>query len=234
MFGVLKTLVAGSSARAEERLRDHFALDLLEQKVREAEANLATAKETLASLIMRERAEGRALEAIKAQIRDLEDRTRQALAADDSGLVETGAKAIADLENERDVRVETERRLKDKVARMRMEIDKSYRRLLDLKQGLTTARAIDAEQKAQTKLNRSIGANTSMREAEELLQRLMERDDPLEESAVLDEIDNDLTHVSARDRMAEAGYGPATKVRADDVLARLKETQTTTQSERAS
>ena len=35
--------------------------------------------------------------------------------------------------------------------------------------------------------------------------------------------DAELSHRGVRDRMAAAGYGPSTKVRAEDVLARLKD-----------
>lgn len=41
MFNVLRTLFAGASARAEEQLVDTFAIDLIEQKIREADAGLA-------------------------------------------------------------------------------------------------------------------------------------------------------------------------------------------------
>ncbi|MCP4820531.1 MAG: PspA/IM30 family protein, partial [Shimia sp.] len=44
MFGTLKTLIAGSNARAEENLRDHFAIELIDQKIREAGENLKAAK----------------------------------------------------------------------------------------------------------------------------------------------------------------------------------------------
>ncbi len=44
MFATLKTLVAGSSARANERLRDHYSLELIDQKIREAQGALKAAK----------------------------------------------------------------------------------------------------------------------------------------------------------------------------------------------
>ena len=44
MFAVIRTLFEGAGARAEEQLRDRYAVDLLEQKIRESEAALAAAK----------------------------------------------------------------------------------------------------------------------------------------------------------------------------------------------
>jgi len=53
MFGTLKTIMTGANARAEERVRDTYAIELIEQKIREANASLQAAKGTLASLIQR-------------------------------------------------------------------------------------------------------------------------------------------------------------------------------------
>ena len=222
MFAMIRTLVTGANARAEEHLRDHFAVDLLEQKIRESEAALAAAKETLAALIMRERNEKRTLETLTTRIADLEERTRQALEAENETLARDAANAIAELENERAVRQSTVDKLSNKVQRMRLSVEKTHRRIVDLKQGMIQARAIDAETKAQKKMNRVIGANTSMREAQELLDGILDRDDPFEEAGVLDEIDADLNHTNIRDRMAAQGFGDKTRSTADDVLARLK------------
>ncbi|TIU44782.1 MAG: PspA/IM30 family protein, partial [Mesorhizobium sp.] len=57
MLSLIKTLLDGASARAEDNLKDRFAIDLLAQRIRDAEAGLAAAKQTLASLIVRQRAE---------------------------------------------------------------------------------------------------------------------------------------------------------------------------------
>lgn len=223
MFAMVKTLVTGAGARAEDTLRDHFAVDLLEQKIRESEAALGAAKETLAALIIRERNERRALEAVKSRIADLEERTRQALAAQKHSLAQDAAQAIAELENEAAVREATVAKLSERVARMRLSVEKTHRRIVDLKQGSIQARAIDAEARAQRKMNRAVGTNTSMREAQDLLDRILERDDPFEEAGVLDEIDAGLNHVAIRDRMAAVGLGEKTKSTADDVLERLRQ-----------
>ena len=59
MFKTLNTLFLGASGRADEKLKDHFAIELIDQKVREAEQQLKTAKGQLAMLMQRERSEGR-------------------------------------------------------------------------------------------------------------------------------------------------------------------------------
>jgi phage shock protein A len=227
MLNVLKTLLRGASARAEEQLTDHFAIDLIEQKIRESEGALALAKSTLAALIIRQRNERSVLGRLDGQIADLEERARAALASGREDLAADAASAIADLENERSVRRQTLDQLDDRVARTQAAVEKANRRIIDLRQGMISARAVDAERRAQKSLNRSIGNTAAIREAEELIARVVNGPDPFAESEVLDEIDAGLDGTAIRDRLGDAGFGSKTKVRPDDVLARLKAATTT-------
>lgn len=72
MLSLIKTLLDGASARAEDNLKDRFAIDLVAQRIRDAEAGLAAAKQTLASLIVRRRAEQTSLDQLDRRIADLE------------------------------------------------------------------------------------------------------------------------------------------------------------------
>lgn len=227
MFNVLKTLMTGASARADEALTDHFAIDLIEQKVREAHAGLGGAKNTLASLIIRQRNEERHVARLDQEISDLERRTSLALADGQDELAAEAAAAIAELTNERAVRQATCAQLVQRVVRTQASVARANRRLIDLRQGMISARAIDAERRAQRSLNRSIGNSTAVQDAEALIKRVMNQDDPIEESDVLDEIDAGLNGASVRDRLAQAGYGDRTRVTGGDILARLKAAQAT-------
>ena len=55
MLGTFKTWITGANARAEEQVRDVYAIELIDQKIREAEGSVKAAKATLASLIQRQR-----------------------------------------------------------------------------------------------------------------------------------------------------------------------------------
>jgi phage shock protein A len=222
MFALMKTLVTGSAARAEEAARDHFAVDLLEQKAREAEAALACAKETLASIVLRQRNETRLRDDLRSRIADLEARTVKAMDAGADRLAQDGASAIAEMENELAARTATVDKLEERAGRMRLSVEKMNRRVISLKQGMIQARAADVEHKSQKRLNRTISQSAAIKEAEELLDTILKRDDPLEESAVLDEIDDALSHDGITQAMAESGFGDKTKSSADDVLARLR------------
>lgn len=222
MFNTLKTLMSGANARAEDRLRDNFSIELIDQKIREADQNLKAAKLTLASLIQKQRGESRQIETLQTRIEDLMERARQALEDDQQDLVQSAAQAVADLENELALRQQTVDRLEARILQLRHSVQTANRRILDLKQGAISARAVKREQGLQKRLNRHVGGTSPAEEAEELIARVMTQDDPFEQSEILREIDAGLDHSTVAQRMEEAGYGPKTRSSAADVLSRLK------------
>ncbi len=222
MLKTLATLIQGQNSRAEDRVRDAFAIELIDQKIRESESSLRAAKATLASLIQRQRSEEKQHAALKNRIADLTRRAKDALENDREDMAQEAARAIANMENEMTVRAETLDRLEQKIIRLRSSIEAGHRRIIDLKQGAIQARAVRREQTIQMRMVKSGAHETSVEEAEELIARVLGRDDPFERSEIISEINRDLEGGSIADRMADAGFGPATRATADDVLARLK------------
>lgn len=222
MFRTLRTLAAGANARAEEKVRDQFCVELIDQKIREADASLKSAKYALASLIQRERSESRQVAALEARIADLLGRAREALVAGRDDLAQEAAQAIATLENELEMRRQTVCRLETRVLQLRQSVETAHRRIIDLKQGAIAARAAKREQDIQTRLGRHVAQETAFEEAEALISRVLDRDDPFEQSQILREIDGGLNHADVGDRLSDAGFGAPTRATAADVLARLK------------
>lgn len=222
MFGTLRTLMTGANARGEEHLRDVFAIELIDQKIREAETALKSAKVALAGLIQRERAETRQLDQLGKRIADLTDRARAALAEGREDLAQEAAQAIAQMENEERLRRETVQRLETRILHLRQSVETANRRIIDLKQGAVAARAARREQDIQKRLGRHLGTENAFEEAQDLIERVLKRDDPFEQSQILTEIDRGLDKADVADRLAEAGFGPATRTTAADVLNRLK------------
>ncbi|MGB3279170.1 MAG: PspA/IM30 family protein [Pseudorhodobacter sp.] len=220
MFTTLRTLILGANARAEESLRDVYAIELIDQKIREAEEGLRAAKSTLASLIQRQRSEDRLLSTLDQRILDMTRRASESLEAGREDLATEAAEALAQMENERVLRAETVLRLETKTVRLRQSVEAGHRRIIDLKQGAITARAIRREQSLIRKLPN--GDASAVEEAEALIARVTNADDPFERSDILRGINRELSHDGLADRMSDAGFGPATRVTAADVLARLK------------
>lgn len=222
MFGTLRTLVAGASARAEEQVRDQFAIELIDQKIREATDNLKAAKLGLASLIQRERAEQRQIGDLQNRINDLMQRAAEALEAGRNDLAGQAAQAVADLENELALRQVTQKRLETRILQLRQSIETAHRRIIDLKQGAIAARAAKREAGIQKRLNRHLGGTSPLEEAEELIAGVLNQDDPFEQGEILRDIDRGLDHTKVADRLADAGFGPQSRSTAEDVLRRLK------------
>ncbi|MDX8350908.1 PspA/IM30 family protein [Cognatiyoonia sp. IB215182] len=222
MFKTLATLIVGQNARAEDRVRDAFAIELIDQKIRESEGSLRAAKATLASLIQRQRSEEKQRAALKNRITDLTKRAKEALENDREDMAEEAARAIATMENELTLREETLDRLEQKVMRLRSSIESGHRRIIDLKQGAIQARAVRREQNMQVHMVANGLQEGAVEEAEELINRVLGKDDPFERSEILADINRDLNGDNIADRMADAGFGGATRSTADDVLARLK------------
>ncbi|MCK4711482.1 MAG: PspA/IM30 family protein, partial [Marinosulfonomonas sp.] len=118
MFKTIKTLFAGANARAEERVRDTYSIELIEQKIREAQTGLKAAKATLASLIQRSRAEGRQIEVLETRAKDMTSRAKEALKGGREDMANEAAQAIAEMENELTLRRDTASRLETRIIRL--------------------------------------------------------------------------------------------------------------------
>jgi phage shock protein A len=221
MLKTFKTLIIGANARAEDRVKDAFAIELIDQKIRETEGQLKAAKATLASLMQRQRSEKRLSDALATRIMTMTTRAREALDADRDDLATQAAEAIATMENEARLRHDTLDRLEVQTTRLRSSVEAGHRRIIDLKQGAITARAIRREQQMQGRLRATIGNTSSADEAEELIARVVSGDDPFEGAQILAGINADLNYDSLDDKLAAQGFGPATKTTAKDVLKRL-------------
>jgi phage shock protein A len=222
MFGTLRTLVIGANARAEDHVRDTFAIELIDQKIRESEVALRAAKGTLASMIQRQRSEQRQFNGLQNRITDLTARAQAALDSDNETMAMEAANAVATMENELAIHSETLGRIEAKVMRLRISVEAGHRRIIDLKQGALQAKSVNAEAKMQSKLRTTMGASNCAEEAQDMIARVLQRDDPFEQAQILDDINGELDASNLTDRMADAGYGDATKVTASAVLKRLK------------
>ncbi len=221
MFTTLRTLFNGASARSEEHVRDVFAIELIDQKIREANQSLQVAKKSLATLIQQARNEDRAIENLNGRIETLLSQAKDAMEAGKEDLAQEAAQAIANMENELKLRQQTAERLETRITRLRSTVETANRRIVDLKQGALMARSVRQEQASQTRLNTTGAGQSSMDEADALISRVMEKSDPFEQSEILQEIDAGLSHQDIGEKLADAGFGKSDKTTAQDVLARL-------------
>jgi phage shock protein A len=222
MFVTLKTLIQGANARAEERVRAAYSVELIDQKIREAGDGLKLAKSTLASLIQRQRSEERQIALLECRVAGLVAQGREALAAGREDLATEAAEAIAMMENELSLRRETRARLEARVIRLQASVEATNRRIIDLKQGAVAARACRDEQALQARLNTTLAGQSPLSEAEDLIAGILGREDVVEQAEILTEIDVRLSRGDVAAHLAAEGFGRPMKTSAADVLARLK------------
>ena len=204
-------------------MRDACAISLIDQKIREAKAGLQAAKVSLAGLMQRQRREDEQIARLEARVLDMELRVRDAIERGHADLAQEGAQAIAQMENELQGRRGTLAQIELRVARLDRSVAAAHRRLQDLQQGAVAARTLRREQEMQARLgHRGDGMGDAMAEAEALIGRVMQAEDPFERSEILRDIEQGLSHEGLADRMSDAGLGAKTRVTAADVLARMK------------
>lgn len=222
MMRTFNTILRAMNTRIEDKTKDRFAVDMLNQKIHDSHAGLKSAKLTLATLIKRQRLEEAQFVAISARINDLSERAEHALADGEENLALAAAGAIADLEDERTAREATKTAISARVERMQLSLERGTRRIADLRQAAITARVVDTERRGQQKIANTIAGSSDITQAEELVERILNQCDPFEEDEILTEIDNRLDGTATQDRLAQAGYGSRTKLTAADIMARLK------------
>ena len=162
------------------------------------------------------------MKAAKGTLATMTVRAREALAAQNDPLASQAAEAIATMENECALRREIAARLEQKVLRLRGSVETAHRRIIDLKQGAISVRAVRREQDMQMRLNTTLSGNSTADKAEDLIARVLGRNGPLEEAEILKGINDDLNHDGFDARMEAAGFGPDTRTTAASVLNRLK------------
>jgi phage shock protein A len=222
MFSTLMAIARGRANRARDDLENSNATVILEQKIREAQCGHDKAKRALATLILREKNETRALSALKARIDDLEGRTREALSSGMEDLAQEAANALAELETEKCARDKALKRTGFSGQRLRLMIEKCQRRLMELQQGLIAARSLDDERVSARSMQGDIAGVAALVEGEAVLDRLLNRPDSVDEMEVLDQLNAELNGDDLVERLSEHGLGAPVRSRGEDVLDRLR------------
>jgi phage shock protein A len=224
MFKTVFTLIRGSVAVAEEELQDRTALLILDQQMRDAAAAVDRSKRALALAIAQDQQEGKRLEATCARIADLEVRAGAALDAGREELAREAARAIANLEAERDTAKTARALFASEIARLKRHVASAEARIGELDRGRRIARASEAVRALRRGgIEAARPYECTLPEAEATLKRLRERQ--MEAQAAdeaLMELDSATSALSVAEKLAEQGFGPCIRTTADDVLARLK------------
>lgn len=224
MFRTVVTLLRGRAFETEERLADRHALSLLDQQMRDSALAIDRAKKTLALAIAEDKAEARKTDAVRARIAELEERAIAALDGGREDLAQQAADSIAALEADAQASDSARRLFAAEIERLESHVRGQSARFADLDRGRRLARAAETVRVARCgRVEPAAFPQATLTEAEATLSRLREQQAQASVAeAALDALNAETRAGDLNERLADAGFGPQTKPRAADILARLK------------
>jgi phage shock protein A len=210
MFKTVLTLFRGSVASAGEELESRTALLILDQQMRDSASAVERAKRALALAIAQDQQEGRRLDAIKAQIADLEVRAIAALDGERNDLAHEAAEAIASLEADRDAATTARALFASEITRLKRHVANAEKRITELDRGRRIARASEAVRALRRGgVEAARPYESTLPEAEATLKRLRERQQEAQAADdALADIDASTGPLVTAERLAEQGFGP--------------------------
>lgn len=219
------TLFRGAATEAGQAIVDNHATRILDQEIRDAQADSVRAKEDLTRLMAQQKLAGDKLDAKRAKKAEYEGHIGRLLEQGDETLARDVAAKVGQLEGEIADEEKALARATAAVQKLHASIKSADRRIEGLQQQVDQVKANESVLRAQAAISaRHSGQNAKLRTALDSLERVKTRQ--AEQSAQIDaadalaagEGDGDLNA-----RLAAAGVVPG-QVSADTVLARFRTT----------
>lgn len=197
--------VRGGAHELGEAIADSQALRILDQEIRDADAELHRAKDALAEMMAHCKVALDRRDASAKRVEEYEGYALKALRAADETLAREVAAKIAAIEEERDADDLRARELTARVADMRKAIAQAEAHIKRLKQQVDTVRATETVQRAQLAVaHRHAGGDSRLRTALDSLERIKHRQ-------------------AARAARMDAAVDPEGEGAADDLEKKLRE-----------
>lgn len=224
VWGKLVTALRGGAYEMGESVVDGQALRILDQEVRDADAELRKSKEALAEIMAKHKLAAERVEKITAKVGEYEQYAIKALEADNDELAKEVAMKIANLESELASEREQAEGYGSSVEQLRRAVSQAEGNVKRLKQQVDTVKATESVQKAQMAVaQRYGGSQAKLQTAVESLERIKKRQ--AERSAKMEAV-AELAQTDDRDdaldkKLRAAGIVPE-NTSAESVLARLR------------
>jgi phage shock protein A len=229
-MGVLKdmfTALKGGANEVGESIIDANAIRILEQEVRDAEAAIGSAKQSLTRMKSAEIKLKREVATLNADVADYEQKAVTALNAGEEALATEVAERIAELESERDEKGSEQMTLDAEVQKIHTMIKARERTIAKNKRELDKVRTVQELQRATESVSRNFAATgSSGHRVSKALERVkakqqgfhdrMDAGEWLEGQEAGDDLDA---------KLRAKGIGQSANAGASDVLARLKARQ---------
>ena len=223
----LVTLLRGSAREIGQSVVDSNATRIYEQEIVDAKASIAEAKTELTSVMAKEMQSAREIERIQGDIRRQEDLALQALEKTEEGLALKVAERVAGLEAELQAQTASHAGFAVQVSRLKDLIKAAEGRVREHEREIGIAKTTESVHRATQKISDSMGASGSkLVSARESLDRIKKRHEDLaDRMAAAEQLDQEFGHRALERKLADAGIGDSDKVRAADVMARIRARQ---------
>lgn len=227
-WGKVWTAFKGMVSETGEEIADNQALRILDQEIREADAELKQAKTDLTGIIAKRKGEERRVQELTQKIGEYENYAMAAMQKGDETLATEIAGRIADLESDQQTHQTLLEEFSGSEQKLRQSLKTAEVNLKRLKQQADVVKATQSVQSAQAGISgRFHGSNTKMTGALDSLERIKKRQsetaDRLKASQEMEEVE---TGDDLERKMKEAGITGSAG--ANSVLERLKARSATT------
>ena len=223
IWAKMMTALRGGVNEAGEAIVDSQALRILDQEIRDAGEQSKQSKDSLASIIAREKLAKEKCNTLKKDIKEHEGYAIKALEKGDESLAHSVAEKLANLENQLVIEQDSADNFAESASNLRAAINQTDSNLRRLKQQVDTVKATENVQRAQEAVaERHSGSNSKLRTAMDSLDRIKEKQAlKAATMSAASELANDSSDTSLATKLEEAGI-TATGKSADDILAKLK------------
>ncbi|MBB1088846.1 PspA/IM30 family protein [Lysobacter sp. SG-8] len=226
IWSKLLTALRGGANEVGESIVDGQALRILDQEIRDSDAELRRSKEALAGIMAKHKLAEARLAQSSEKVAEYEAYALKALASDDEALAREVAGKIAVLEGARNGEQAQVEQFAASIAELRRAIGQAETNIRRLKQQVDTVKATESVQRAQaTVAHRYSGSQSRMQTAVDSLERIKQRQ--AERGARMDaaaELARDEGQDAVDAKLRDAGI-IADDASAESVLERLKQQQ---------
>ena len=159
VWSKLLTAMRGGAQEAGEALVDSQALRILDQEIRDADAELHRSREALANIMAKQKLAADKLSKVSARIAEYEQYALKALESGNETLAREVAEKIAGLENEAKLESEQAEAYANSVANLRQAVQQAEGNIKRLKQQVDVVKATESVQKAQLAVSQRYGGS---------------------------------------------------------------------------
>ena len=226
IWSKLVTALRGGVNEAGEAIVDSQALRILEQEIRDASVELQQSKDSLASIMARQKVSEEKCNQLREKVAEHESYALKALEQDNESLAAEVAQKIAEIENRLANESASCESYASSASDLRQAIQKADDDLAQLKHEVDTVKATESVQKAQAAVSaKHSGTNAKLLTAAESLERIKEKQAlKSAQMKVAAELARDTSGDGLEAKLKDAGITPAGNS-AQSVLARLKNKQ---------